>query len=187
MKEFRLNKRPEAGFTLIEVMMVVLIMGIVATIGMPVLRSGLDESRLSGAATEIVIALEFAQMTAMTTGAQIRVTIDDAAESILIERFETGTDLLGIETELDEDDVEGGAFATMKNPQKRGEDYSITFSDEGRFDGVDIVSSVFGVDNYVTFDTMGSPSGGGTVILSYGSGQITVSVDALTGKVTASS
>jgi len=179
-----LQRRSEAGFTLIEALVVVLIVGIVSMLGFPAVISGLEDSRLSGATTEVIVALEFGQMTAMTTGTQIRVTLNDTTDSILVQRFEITADLLGSETQLAEGNVEGGAFANMKHPIIHDKDYSIVFADEDRLDSVDIATSIFGANNYVTFDATGGPSAGGTVTLTSGSRTVTITVDALTGKVT---
>jgi len=174
------------GFTLIEAMIIVLILGIIATNALPTLNSGLTDSKLSGAAGEIVTALEYAQLNAMTTGAKIRVTIDDTADTILVERFNIDGDIFGGAAVMTESDIDNGTFGTMDHPFNRGEDYLITFTAEDRFNGVDIASSVFGAGNSVTFDMLGAPSEGGTVTLSLGDKEITVAVDSLTGKVTSS-
>ena len=180
------GKKPlrQGGFTLFEIMFVVIILGIVATLGLPTLQSSLTDTRLSGAATEIITALEFGQTTAMSTGGLVRITLDASSDSILVEKFKPDADLLGVEAELDESDVEGGSYSTMGLPTNKGTDYSITFSAEDRFSGVDISSSTFGAGNFVIFDGLGAPSGGGTVTLSMGSSSITLTVNALNGKVT---
>ena len=174
------------GFSLVEVMIIVLILGIITTLGLPTLKSGVDKSRLSGAAGEIVTALEFAQLNAMTAGAQTRVTIDTSADTILLERYEISGDIMSGATEIPENDVDNGGFATMGHPVNKGADYYIVFADEDRFHGVDIASAAFDVNNYVTFDAIGAPSDGGSVTLSLGNRQVVVTVDSLTGKVTAS-
>ena len=176
------------GFTLIEIMIVMLIMGIVAMISLPTLSSALAEIRLSGTASEIVTALEYAQSTAMSSGANTRVTIDHTADTILVERFQISGDIMSGATEIPESDIDSGSFVTMAHPLKRGEYFSISLTSEDRFKGVDISSATFGAGNSVTFDTLGAPSEGGTVTLVFGTGsrQATITVDPLTGKVTSS-
>ncbi len=176
------------GFTLIEIMIVMLIMAIMAMIGLPALSSALAEIRLSGTAGEIVTALEYAQVTAMCSGTKTRVTIDDAADTILVERYQISGDIMSGATEIPEIDIDSGSFVTMAHPLKRGEIFSISLSSEDRFKDVDISSSTFGAGNSVSFDTLGAPSEGGTVTLVFGTGsrQATVTVDPLTGKVTTS-
>jgi prepilin-type N-terminal cleavage/methylation domain-containing protein len=176
---------PKGGFTILELLIVVLILGIVAMAGMPTLVSGLEGYRLSAAATEIVTAIEYAQLTAMTAGGNSRITIDSSDNTILVEKFEPGQSLLGAETELDDTVVEGGSYVKMGHPINKGMDYQVSMASEDRFSGVDIVTSVFGAGNFIIFDALGAPSDGGTVTLSTGSRQGTVSVDSLTGKVTA--
>ncbi len=180
------NRGLHYGFTLVEVLIIVFTLGIVATLALPALQSGIEESKLSGASSEITVALEYSQIVAMTSGEQTRVTIDAASDTILVERFEISGDLTG--AVIPEDDIEIGAFATMPHPASRGKNYYIVFADEPRFNGVDIVSATFGGGQTVTFDAMGvpSPSGGGTVTLTLGSQQVIVTVDAL-GKVTTNS
>ena len=162
-----------------------MLMGIIATIAMPSLQSGLEASKLSSAAGEIAVALEYGQLSAMTSGRQTRVTIDAGADSILVERFEITGDIMTGGAQMSENDIDTGAFVNMAHPFNRGQDYSILFADEDRFNNVDIGSSTFGGGNSVTFDAFGSPSEGGTVTLSLGVRQVTLTVDSLSGGVTA--
>ena len=181
-----LNLRLPAGLTLIELLIVVLLLGIMVMAAAPVLNSGLNDVRLSGAVEEVVTALEFAQMTAATSGSRTRVTIDAALNTIVVEKFLISIDLLGSESELNEDDVEGGDFALMERPMNQGVDYSISLPDESRFSNIDITAAAFGTGNFVEFDTLGAPSDGGTVILALAGRQISVALDSLAGKVTMS-
>jgi len=178
------NRGLHYGFTLVEVLIIVFTLGIVATLALPALQSGIEESKLSGASDEITVALEYSQIVAMTSGEQTRVTIDAASDTILVERFEISGDITG--AVIPEDDIEIGAFATMPHPASRGKNYYIVFADEARFNGVDIVSATFGAGQTVTFGAMGIQSTGGTDILSLGSRQVSLTIDSLTGKVTSS-
>ena len=180
-----MKKKSHGGFTLVEVLIVVLLLGLLAMMGTPTLISGMDRYRLSSTATEIITTIEFAQMTAMTAGGKTRITINDVNDTILIEKFTPDVDLLGVEAELDEADVEGGSYKTMGHPTNKGVDYQIEVGSEDRFHGVDILTSTFGAGNFIIFDALGAPSDGGTVTLSLGGSQATLTVDALTGKVTA--
>jgi len=174
------------GFTLIEAIIFMLILGIIAMSALPYLHSGLEDSKLSGAASEVTVALEYAQLAAMTTGKQTSVTIDDAADAVLVERYKINGDILSGASEMSQSDVESGSTVPVSHPTKRGEDYNIVFANEDRLNGVDIVSAVFGAGNSVTFDATGGPSNGGTVTLALGSRQVTVTVDSLSGRVTSS-
>ncbi|MBW1895793.1 MAG: GspH/FimT family pseudopilin [Deltaproteobacteria bacterium] len=162
-----------------------LILGITAVVALPMLSSSLDEARLSAAASEVVTALEFAQLTAATTGRETRVTIGDAQERIDVRQYKTTADLFTGGDLLAAGDVEGGTYAFMQYPLKKGTDYLILLGDEDRFQGVDITTSDFNPpgDN-VVFDPLGTPSKGGSVTLALGGRQMVVTLDALTGKVT---
>lgn len=164
--------------------MVLLILALTSMLALPKMGSALNRARLSGAAGEVVIALEYARLIAMTTGGRTRVTVDETADTILVERFKIPGDLLGGAAEIPQEEVENGGFVTMGHPVVRGSEYYIVFSGEDRFNAVDILSSAFGAGNFLTFDTLGVPSAGGTVTLSRGNRQVAVSVDSSTGKVT---
>jgi prepilin-type N-terminal cleavage/methylation domain-containing protein len=181
-----MNKPLSAGFTLVEVLIVALMLGIVAVIALPSLSSTLDETRLSATSSEVVTALEFAQMTAATTGRPTLVTIDAAGDTILVEQLTFSQDILTGGAVLAQGVIENGSFAPMQYPLKRGTDYNISLENENRFDGVDIIVSAFGADNWVIFNTRGTPSSGGGVKLACGGRQVIVSLDPLTGKVTVS-
>ena len=178
-----INQRFEAGFSFVEVIIVTLLLGIVAAAGLPALSSSLDDTRRSAAAGEVVTALEFAQLTAASTGRQTRVTIDAAADTILVEQLKYSSDILAGGAILAEATVENASFAAMQYPLKRGTDYNISLANEKRFGGVDITAVDFNSDDFVTYDALGTPSSSGTVNLSLGGGQIQVTVDGLTGKV----
>ena len=175
-----------SGFTYVELMIVLLLLGIVAMLGSPALNTAMGNARLSGAAQEVVNALEFAQLTAMTTGQKTRVVIGAPQDRIAVRQYKTNADLFNGGDELVDNDVESGTFELMGYPMNKGIDYEIDFPDESRFRGVDITASDFNVGDPVIFDTLGAPSKGGTVTLAMGGRQMVVSLDALTGKVTVS-
>jgi prepilin-type N-terminal cleavage/methylation domain-containing protein len=174
------------GFSLVELAIVMVVLSIVAVAAVPMLGSALHEVRLSGAADEVVTALEYAQLSAMTSGRTTRVVIGATQEKIAVEQYETAADLFGGGGSLAEGVVEGGTYEFMQYPLKRGSDYEILLKSEDRFAGVDITASDFDNATPVTFDALGSPSHGGTATLSLGSRQMVVTLDALTGKVTVS-
>jgi type II secretory pathway pseudopilin PulG len=173
-----------AGFTLIETMIVFLLLGIVGLLCVPMLGSALKGSKLSGSASDVVTALEYAQIKAINAGRDTRVTFDVAADTVLVEHFKSTADFT--QDTLSEADVEGGAFTPMGHPLTRGTDYSLNLANQALLGGVDVTAVDFGGANVVTYDAMGAPSSGGTVTLTYGSRQMVVTLDALSGKVTVS-
>ena len=169
---------------MIELMIVFILIGIMAAIGLPSLNGAVDENQLSGAASEVVTALEFAQLTAVTGGGETRVTVDTAADTLAVERYVINGDLLSGASELNEGDVENEAYAAVGHPLKRGEDYIVSLAGGSLFRGVSITSVDFSSGTTVSFNGLGAPSSGGTVTLSVGKSAMVVTVDALSGKVT---
>jgi type II secretion system protein H len=171
------------GFTYVELMLVLLLMSIFAMLGLPTFNTAMGDARLSGAAQEVVNALEFAQLTAMTSGRKTRVVIGAPQDRIALRQYRASADLFNGGDTLTAADVENGSFYFMENPMNKGADYNINFPDESRFRGVDITVSDFDLVGPVIFDTLGAPSKGGTVTLALGDHQMVVALDALTGKV----
>jgi prepilin-type N-terminal cleavage/methylation domain-containing protein len=174
------------GFTMVEVMIVVLIISIAVLAGLPALNSTLDHARLSAAAEEIVNAFQYAQSVAMTSGRQTRVVIGHLSNRIGVRQFTLTGDLSAGGNELAAGDVESGTYELMDYPLKKGTKYPILFANEDRFRGVDITISDFSQTDPVDFDTLGSPSHGGTATLTLGGQQMVVTLDTLTGKVSVS-
>jgi type II secretory pathway pseudopilin PulG len=166
-------------------MIVLLLMGIFAMLGLPALNAAKGDARLSGAAQEVVNALEFSQLTAIS-GRQTRVVIGAPEDRIAVRQFTITADLFAGGDTLVAADVENGTYDLMGNPMNKGMDYQIDFPVDSRFQGVDITASNFDVGNPVHFDTLGAPSKGGTVTLALGGRHMVVTLDALTGKVTVS-
>jgi prepilin-type N-terminal cleavage/methylation domain-containing protein len=173
-----------AGFTFIELLIVLLLLAITAMLAWPTLDSAVGDSRLSGAAEETVNALQYAQLTAMTSGRKTQVVIAAPEDRIAVRPYRAPADLFGGGDELIAGDVESGTYELMQYPLKKGSNYLINLSDEDRFRGVDITTSDFNVGDPVFFDTLGSPSKGGSATLALGGRQMVVNLDSLTGKVT---
>ncbi|MDF1590189.1 MAG: GspH/FimT family pseudopilin [Desulfobacterales bacterium] len=179
----RLKRRRRDGFTLFELLIVLLIVSIFTMLGWPAINAFMGDYRLGTAAEEIVNALEFAQLTAVT-GQQTQVTISATTKKIDVKQFKPNVNLLGGAGSYTAAEVENGSYAYLGNPMNKGIDYTITFPNESRFSGVDINAS--GFDTPVTFDSTGTPSIGGTVTLTFGGRQKVVTLNALTGRVSVS-
>lgn len=171
--------------TLIEVVIVVFVAGIVAALAAPLVASAITDAQLYGAASEVVTALEFAQLSALSTGRACRVTVDTAADSLTVAQLEYSADFMGADTELPEADVEAESYVTMEHPVKGASAYVVSFAAEGRFGASDITAAAFGAGNSVEFDALGAPSSGGAVTVVCKNMQATITLDAVSGKVTA--
>ena len=175
-----------AGFTMAEVMIVVLIMGIVTLAGLPLLTTSMDHYRLKGATEEVVNAFQYARSSALSSGRQTKVIIGDSSNQIFVRQYTISANLTSGGNQLVANDVESGSYELMEYPLKKGTNYSISFNNEDRFRGVVISASDFNPEDEVYFDSMGHPSHGGTVTLTLKGQQMVVTLDALTGKASTS-
>lgn len=177
------------GFTLLELVIVILVLGIIAALGMPALVASIDDAQLDAASSEVATALRYAQLAAAGTGRPTRVTVNAAADTVRVDQI-THANLEAImdpsNTELDDADIETGeGLALADHPTERGAGYLISFA-ESRFGGVDVESASFGGNAEVDFNEIGAPSSGGQVWLGLGDRQVSVSIDELAGRVTIS-
>jgi prepilin-type N-terminal cleavage/methylation domain-containing protein len=152
--------RKRAAFTLIELMVVMVIMAIAAAI-VVVSSSGGGGVKASSAAKVVAMDLEYAQNMAVTHQDPVTVTFSPDGESYTL----------------------SNASGPLVNPMTK-EDYLVDLNALSGFDGVDMVSAVFGGTAAVTFDELGTPSEPGSVAVRSGSTSYQVSVAAATGKVT---
>ena len=169
--------------TLLEMAIVLVLLGIVAMMGLPTVTAVLEEARLDAAAQEVASALEFARTVAMTTGVDTRVTFDNAAGTIRVERWVSAADLTGGGATLAQGTVESGAFAPLGHPLLRGSDYIVDLAPRERFGGPLTVQASFGSGSGVRFQALGVPGSGGTVGLSLPGRSVTVTLAPWSGKV----
>lgn len=159
------------GFTLIEIIMVIVILGIAAAIAVPMMSSA-TSMQVRAAAGMVAADLEYAKSMAISTGQLYAVVFDDATESYEIQ------------------DWTGNVIA---HPVRKGFDYVIDFQNDGRLDRVDIVNADFNGNATVRFDYLGmpwdaanAPLNNGVVTLEAGNDTWTVNVEAVTGFISAS-
>lgn len=175
------------GFTLAELLVVVVILGVAATIGIPMLHSALTGADLTAAATEVASALKYAQRASARTDRMCRVVIDDKADTLAVQQqVATNTDLVRNPSQIEwlRSVINLVSYRPMEHPLKHGSSYLVDFAHEHRFGGVDIATVSFGGSSWVSFDEFGTPSSGGTVVLVRQGQQANLVLDAASGKVT---
>jgi prepilin-type N-terminal cleavage/methylation domain-containing protein len=160
------------GFTFIEILIVIVLIGIVAMIAVPMISSSAS-MQIHSAANIIAADLEYAKSMAISRGQNFSVVFDKSAESYRIEN--------------QDGDV-------ITHPVKKGFDYIVSFADDSRLDSVDIVDVDFdpGSNQTITFDYLGSPHSGteatnplnsGIITLQAGGITKTISIEAVTGYI----
>jgi prepilin-type N-terminal cleavage/methylation domain-containing protein len=176
------------GYTLLELMIVVIILATIAAIAVPGSVQGSDQ-KLRLAAAEVAGAIRFARSEAMRTGEGYGVTVDQATQTVTVNRYDLGT-------------APVAAVGIPINPvTKKPYDYNVYTKADTR--GVTISNSQdafdfsgFGRRKDLIFDRNGIPKwlagagptthllSDGTVLLSYGNQQLSVRVAPITGRVT---
>jgi len=163
------------GFTLIEVLIVVVILGIVALAAMPMMSSAASV-QIRAAANVIAADLEYARSMAISRGRCYSVAFNKDTESYEV-RDQSGT--------------------VIAHPVRKGFNYAVNFTADSRLDKVNIQNVDFdpGSVQTITFDYLGSPYAGagtaaglnaGVVVLTAGTTTITVSIEPVTGFITIS-
>lgn len=77
-------KRPSSGFTLLELMIVLMLMALIAAVTMPIFGSGVSSTALRGAARELAAGLRLARGQAIAQRTQAALTLDVAARSFSV-------------------------------------------------------------------------------------------------------
>jgi len=157
--------RHRFAFTLIEVLIVVTIIGIAGAIVVPQMLTA-GTMGIQAAARTVIADLLYAQNEAIANQATRKVVFSVADNSYRV------TDGAGQTVHVDWKGGDGG-------------NYLMDFSREtGRFGRVRIVSADFGGASEISYDALGAPSSGGTVVLRFQETGYRVTVAAFTGRVT---
>jgi type II secretion system protein H len=173
----RVARRAAAGFTLIEILVVVVILGIVAAVIVPQLNSR-DDLKAASAARALTADLIYAQNLAITRQQMIYVTFDAAAETYKMVDSLSPENVLTHPVLLSPYLVSLGANATM--PQLR-----TTVIDTASFDGQSIIGfDEMGVPHGVTSAGVASAMTAGSIAITCGSTTMTVTVEPYTGSIT---
>ena len=154
-RKSRRQARP--AFTLVELVITVLIIGILATVTIPRFGKSVTHFQLRSAAKQIIADLEYARQYAKKKGKSQAVVFTPAAETY---------ELSGVA------DVNHSAQPYLVNLTKTpypAELVAVSFGPTG-------------TDSTVNFDMRGNVDYGGSVVASVGSQQLTIVVNALTGK-----
>jgi hypothetical protein len=149
----------------------------------PALAQLLRDTRLNSATREVVNALEYARLNAMTTGKKTRAVIGAPDNRIALNQYVTIADLFNGGNVLPATVVETSSLQPVMHPLEKGEPYEIRFDDENRFNGVGISASDFDLADPVVFDSRGIPSKGGAVTVSQDERNLIVTLEAANGRV----
>lgn len=166
--------RAAAGFTLVELIVVIVILGIAAAIVVP-MASSASGMQLRAAANMVAADLEYAKSLAIGTGQKHgwKFTDSKSYEIVIVNPDNT--------------------TSVVRHPVKESFDYIVNFAGDGRLDQVSITSVDFDGGNIVGFDYLGTPSNSssglvseGVITLTAGGVSKTVRVQPVTGFVTIS-
>lgn len=136
------------GFSLVELIIVVLLIGIAAAAAIPQFAGALEHARAEAAAQRIAADLKYAMNDAITRSTTRTVT------------FTVGGDTYTI--------------PEINAMDSRREAYLVDLTDEGF--ACQIVSADFGGSSSVSFDWHGEPDSAGSIVVQSGSSSFTVAV-----------
>lgn len=156
-------RRTAPGFTLVEIMIVLLLLGIVLASAVPSMTSSMNEIKLDAAARETVTAIQYVQSLAVKEGVLHGILYSPSIDQYRCYKNITSN--------------------TIRDPLDK-KSYVIDFSEEGTLQGVDLVSAHFGEMTKLTFNSLGEPSSGGTIVLGYAGLQKTIDISTPLGRVT---
>lgn len=141
-----------AGFTLVELMIVVAIMGILAGIAYPLMLSWLPNMRLRGAARDVYSVMQRAKAEAIERGVDVTVGFSTATDAYIM-FLDNGVGVGGIAGNDVQDGSEPALFRSGPLPD------GVAFDPDPAFGG----DGVTFAGNALVFTSRGLPGGTGTV------------------------
>ena len=153
------NRRCGA-FTTIEVMMVLIIMGIVATIGMDSIANFDASARPERAARECLIAFRYARQLAVTTGKSAKVTFNTASNAWSVYWMSNGTTW---------------DATPVAQPAAQGGSYTVTMNSTAELNGVTLSLNPAGTTAF-TYNSLGSLDNSTVITFTFGPRSRTLTV-----------
>lgn len=143
------NRRPQAGFTLVEAVFVMAIIGILGAIALPRYAGFAATQQTEAAARRVLTDLSFAQQQARLTSSSQRVIFD----------------------------VGSGTYRLpdMKDTDRKNKTYLVDISQDPY--RATITGAIFGTDSTVIYDGYGTPDTQGVVTLTVGKYRQVIKVD----------
>jgi prepilin-type N-terminal cleavage/methylation domain-containing protein len=146
--------RRRAGFALVELVIVILIIGIMAAVAVPRFAESLSRYRVEAAAKRIELDLKLARRQAKISSASRSIQFDEIGHLYVLP-----------------------GVLHLDHP---GQDYRVKLAEAPY--AAQIFSVDFGGDAEVIFDGYGLPDSGGTIVVKSGPYQKTITLDGATGE-----
>jgi len=168
---------PQLGFSLLDLVMVIVILGILGTIAVPQFHSMVGARRLNAASGELVSALQYARNLAVRHQRPFGLRANVAGDWFRVYDDQYKTDASPHHDEVPPVDT----FGVVLNPLDKTW-YIIDFDIMDIYEGVNLTSVPAG--NTVCFHPDGhSSSADSPFVLSYGGEQRTITVNGTTGRI----
>lgn len=142
-----INIKNQKGFTLIELISVIVILGIMAVVASPFLSSDLTATRTKEALEDVRSASRYCQRYAMETQRWCRVLFRTSDEEV---RLQYSTD-----------EANNASWTQMDHPTNGGQ--FVVQLGQGEYAGIDITATDINGSNSIVFDGNGIPRDRGTV------------------------